>query len=212
MNTALKKILLIVLFTSLLSFPGIAFAADPVPLGKMTCAELNKPHSEFIISILEENIGTDSKFSKDDQTRIINCFRETKCIAAPSKVDLTNASPEQIERELSKKTCTSTYVDTCTPIENGESYCDRVQAIISLSGLSMLFSYIALIYKWAAGIVGVVSVMFMIYGSLMLMTAGDSTENVDKAKAKIIQSMAGLALLFLSAIILYTINPTFFTL
>lgn len=223
------RLFLLLIFTfSILTLPGTAFAADekcenakPIDSPKkFTCADLNCPHSEFIISILEENIGTETSFSKDDQTNIINCVRQTKCYyKTADTVESDDASTDDVAKQLSNKEieCTSSYTEVgeCTPsgaIGGEAEFCDRVQAIVSKSGLSMLFSYIGLIYRWSAGLVGVISVMFLIYGGLRMMTAGDNTENIDKAKAKIVQSLAGLALLFLSAIILYTINPTFFTL
>jgi threonine/homoserine/homoserine lactone efflux protein len=72
--------------------------------------------------------------------------------------------------------------------------------------------YIGIIYRWAAGVIGIVSVIYLVWGGFMITAAQDDTEAINKAKEKIMQSIAGLILLFLSAVILYTINPNFFTL
>jgi hypothetical protein len=197
MNMARKTIgIVMVAITLALLFATYAQAEDDsapsvtTTLENFVCADLNKSQSGLMVTVLEENIGTE-EIQMDSNTKIINCFRQTTC---------------------TKETgCKSEYYTLCTPVTN-EVYCSRVQAIVSNSGISMLFSYIGMVYKWAAGVVGTISVMYLIYGGFMMITAIDNTANVDKAKEKIVQSLAGLAILFLSAIILYTINPNFFVL
>ncbi len=147
---------------------------------------------DILITIIEEPIGktNTTQTTNTGNFRVLNCFRKTE-------IDATN-----------HKTTTK-YSDTCTPEEN-KVKCDFVQVYLSTSGMSLLFGYIGIIYKWFATIVGTIAVLYLIIGGLMWTTAGDSSENIDKAKEKIIQSITGLVILFLIGIILYTLNPTFF--
>ena len=84
-------------------------------------------------------------------------------------------------------------------------------AILAKGGTSFIEAYIGLIYRWAAGLVGLIAVAVIIISSIQISFAGGETEAVNKAKGRIIKSIAGIAVLFLSGLILYTTNPTFFT-
>ena len=75
----------------------------------------------------------------------------------------------------------------------------------------MLYSYISLIYRWAASVVGVIAVTVIILSAIQIAASGGDPESINKSKTRIIQSLSGIAVLFLSAIILNTINPNFFT-
>ncbi|MDP2624923.1 MAG: pilin [Candidatus Peregrinibacteria bacterium] len=90
-------------------------------------------------------------------------------------------------------------------------FCTVVQVIRGSSGTDILKTYIALIYRWAAGLVGIVAVLVIVVSGIQISIDQGSGENVTSAKNRIMQSLAGLVILFLSALILYTINPTFFT-
>lgn len=195
------------------------------------CSILNDPAQQKgkIITILEERISAATEEqAKSEGKQIINCFRETTCGAASQEGTSETTQPQaETQEETSETTqpegettqqgagtqtgpeCTSKYVSTCTPKEN--VFCQSVQAIIAESGISLLMVYLGLIYRWAAAVIGIVSVAYMVWGGIMIATAQDDTTAIDKAKEKILQSIAGLILLFLSAIILYTINPNFFT-
>ncbi len=156
-----------------------------------------KKLENYIITILEEEIGSSSSSGtitpNEKAAESMTCFRITKCTTANNKT-----------------TCTSGYASYCDPGTN--IFCQRVQVLISQSGIDLLMSYLGIIYRWAASVIGIVSVAYLIYGGFLIGTAQDDTSKIDKAKEKIFQSIAGLVLLFLSAVILYTINPNFFTL
>lgn len=78
------------------------------------------------------------------------------------------------------------------------------------SGTALLYGYIGFIYRWAAGTIGMVCVGMLVYYGTRIAAAGDNAGVIDEAKQHIMQSLGGLILLFLSAVILYTINPNFF--
>lgn len=183
---------------------------SPTVFAQVSCGDLNQETPEiqkkmegYIITILEEEIGssstTDSVTPSENASESLTCFRKTTC-----------EGPKTGDSETDQKiTCTSKYAETCTPGEN--VFCQRVQVLISQSGIDLLMSYLGIIYRWAASVIGIVSVAYLIYGGFLIGTAQDDTSKIDKAKEKIFQSIAGLVLLFLSAVILYTINPNFFT-
>jgi hypothetical protein len=179
--------------------PAFAFIAVmsimmPMVALAQSCADLKDPAKtkDWIVTILEESIGASpAEDNQQADTKIIDCVRQTTTDAKGAK--------------------TSEYVaiGSCSPGET--TLCQRVQVIFAKSGAALLYSYISLVYRWAAGTIGVVSVMYMVYGGIRIASAGDNAGAIDEAKTKIMQSIAGLILLFLSAVILYTINPNFFT-
>lgn len=78
-------------------------------------------------------------------------------------------------------------------------------------GLDLLNNYAALVYQWIAGIVGAISILVIIISGIQISIGGLSQEAISTAKDRIVRSLVGLVVLFLSAFILYTINPVFFT-
>jgi hypothetical protein len=83
--------------------------------------------------------------------------------------------------------------------------------VVGNSGVNIIENYLGLIYQWMAGLVGGIAVLMIIVGGIQIATGGGDQNNVNEGKTKIMQALAGLAILFLSGLILYTINPTFFT-
>lgn len=86
--------------------------------------------------------------------------------------------------------------------------CTLSERINGKSGTDLLARYVGAIYRWAAGVIGIISVLVIVISGVQITV---DTSGLEKAKERIQQSLMGLVLLFLSALILYTINPTFFT-
>lgn len=89
--------------------------------------------------------------------------------------------------------------------------CKEIQAIVSTGGTNFLFGYIGTIYRFAAGLVGIVAVTVIILSGIQITASGGDSDAISQSKTRIIQSIAGLALLFLSGLILNAVNPNFFT-
>ena len=85
------------------------------------------------------------------------------------------------------------------------------QVIVGKDGQDILEKYAGLIYKWLAGFIGIVAVLMIVAGGIQIATAGVGQEGLQDGKNRIIAALVGLMLLFLSSLILHTINPTFFT-
>lgn len=89
--------------------------------------------------------------------------------------------------------------------------CKEIQAVLSKGGTSLLYGYIGMIYKWAASVVGVIAVTVIILSGIQMSASGGDPDALSKAKTRILQSIGGIVVLFLSGLILNTINPNFFT-
>lgn len=119
--------------------------------------------------------------------------------------------------------CKTAYVDPCNPqntfsreIELNKPLptiitCSTVQLIFAESGVDLIKQYVGLIYRWATGIIGIVAVLVIMVNGIMISTAGGDDGKVSAAKERIIQSLTALAILFFAGIILYSINPNYFT-
>lgn len=91
----------------------------------------------------------------------------------------------------------------------GAAYCERRQWLISSTGAGLIKTYLKQIYIFGAGIGGFIAVTIIVASGIQISVSG-VTGDITAAKDRIIQSITGLVLLFLSGLILYTINPTFF--
>jgi hypothetical protein len=200
MKNILKKTCgLLVLLGLFLSFAQLALADDTTVCGS-TFAD-KKAAGE---AMKGEN-GTDS-YTLSELNEPISDFDEV----------LTDANGVEVSRVFTKYKCEGdskwAYVkytsDGSCPTD--AEYCTYVQLIYSQSGTGLLKTYIAILYRWAAGIVGIISVLVIVISGIQISADQGSGEAVGSAKNRIMQSLAGLVILFLSALILYTINPTFF--
>lgn len=151
-----------------------------------TCENISTARAGFYV-ILEEPLATKAQAEKMDDT--ILCFR-----VCYKKV------------EDGKRICD--LMATCP--NDPERTCEPVQIIKATSGAGLLYTYVGMIYIWAAGTVGIISVFVMVYSGIGIMMAGGDSGAIENHKKRITQSLFGLVILFLSGLILYTINPTFF--
>ncbi|MBD3331063.1 hypothetical protein GF354_06105 [Candidatus Peregrinibacteria bacterium] len=89
--------------------------------------------------------------------------------------------------------------------------CQRVEVLLSRGGTTLISGYIRHIYTWAASVVGIIAVFIIVYSGLQISIAGGDSQAIENAKNRIVQSLLGIALMFLAGLILYSVNPTFFT-
>ncbi len=71
----------------------------------------------------------------------------------------------------------------------------------------LLSKYIALLFNWLIGAIGVVVVAYMAFGGMQWLAAAGSAEGINKAKETIRDSIIGLLLVVSSYTVLYFINP-----
>ncbi len=114
------------------------------------------------------------------------------------------------------KAVESTAIDKCTNKE-GEYCIELKEPIIGVftvrgtNGVELISNYISLAYKYVASVIGVICVLVVVISGVQIIIGGTNQEYVSQARGRIIQALLSLALLFLSAAILKTINPGFFT-
>ena len=194
----ITTIVISMIFASI--FSNIGLAADAETEGDCLNGYRDK---SYIITIIEEAIFVDKNTKQEDcndEQCILLCYRFYKKIDKTDENGNTVTTTEQ----------DGSLVKTC---DASKGNCDPVQVIISKKGgLSMLYWYIGFIYRWAAGFMGLIAVAVIIISSAQISLSGGEQDSITSAKNRIIKSISGLAVLFLSSLILYTINPTFFTL
>jgi hypothetical protein len=108
------------------------------------------------------------------------------------------------------RVCICEIKNDCTGVDPAKQTCQRVQVLKGKTGVDLIYNYVGMIYKWAAGTIGIITVFTMVYNGILIMSAGGDSAKIEQAKGRITQSLVGLVILFLSGLILYTINPTFF--
>lgn len=206
-KTAHAVILSLGVILQFVTFPIAHAATTLVPFN---CDKITdkKATSGWVISILEENINnvTDKDARQKDEN-VMNCYRENDCTTIKEKDTNTTTCTAKI-----KATCTTVTPAADEPTPFHAISCQKVQVYFAQSGAELLYTYIGRVYRWAAGTVGIVAVFFLVLGGIEMSGAQGDSGKVEKAKDRITQSLSGLVLLFLSALILYTINPNFFTL
>lgn len=67
--------------------------------------------------------------------------------------------------------------------------------------------FIATIYQYSVGVIGIIAVLMIIVGGVQWIVAGGSKDTILSAKKKIVSSVTGLTIAALSYVILNTINP-----
>lgn len=75
----------------------------------------------------------------------------------------------------------------------------------------LLYGYLGLVYNYMSGIIIAFVILIVIVGGVRIITAGGSNEGVESGKKMIMKAIIGMILWFTASVILYTINPTFFS-
>ncbi|MFH1284037.1 MAG: pilin [Candidatus Peregrinibacteria bacterium] len=170
----------------------------------------NEPDYGYIITIIEEPLslkGEGSTPGDDYVTRI--CYRNSFSYKDSNG---TVATQSIFAEDCSKSI--QHFGDQFGDIQkkyNIKYACDPVQVILSRGGTSLIYGYIGSIYKWGASVAGIIAVLVIIISGIQISAAGGEAQAIDDAKKRIIKSIGGIVVLLLSGLILYTINPTFFT-
>ncbi len=163
------------------------------------------------ITILEETLDTPDSESESSPTGpgARKCVRYTEIL---KHIDAKGKVTKEAKNYILDK-CPENLPDTGTD-DNGQYFdCQEVTVILvdpEAGGLGVLQIYLGLVYRWAAGIVGIIAVLVIIISGIQISTADGEPSKVDEAKTRIFQSLGGVALLFLASGLLYLINPTFF--
>jgi len=163
-----------------------------------------------------EDVKREGLKAEDPRNSIYNCFRNTLCLDRGDGLECEtymNEEPMCSEAianiEFDSETGTATLKGDSAKKRVSIS-CEPVQAIIGKDGIDILYTYIGMIYRFGASMVGIIAVIVLVISGIQISTAAGDSKAITDAKTRIFHSILGIAILFLSAIILYTINPTFF--
>jgi len=75
----------------------------------------------------------------------------------------------------------------------------------------LLYNYLGLVYNFLSGLIVGFVILITIVGGIRITIAGGDKSKYDAGKDMIIKALVGMILWFTASVILYTINPTFFT-
>lgn len=178
------------------------------------------PDNGYIISIMEEPLNIDEKGSTPTDDYVVRrCLRNTFQYSKPN----TDAKGKKTYTHQTVPILATTCSDHAEQLmkqhatnEKPDEYqvkysCKEVQVILSKGGTSTIYGYISMIYRWGASMVGIVAVTIIIISGIQISASGGDSEAINAGKKRILQSVVGIIVLFLASLILYTINPTFFT-
>lgn len=241
MLTKLKKlvamIVLSIVLNSFLALPTYAEATTGTPFGDPEsdsipfCLDPDNPkYGAKLTHILEEPIlqpsgtaiggknGEPLCYKQDGNDDFLTCicYRNTFSIREADGNKRLNST--ELLSECSTEA--STLLEQEIALDEGRKDnekldprfgCQEVQVLLCSGGTCLINSYIGSIYRWAATVVGLIAVLVIIVSAIQLSVSGGDQSAVDDAKRRIIQSISGIAVLFLSGVILNAINPNFFT-
>jgi hypothetical protein len=134
--------------------------------------------------------------------------------ADPTGFEVTLQSP--FAESPNSEDCIETEKDVYRIDDHGYQWVCRAestrwqQIIVGDDGNEILTDYAGMLYKWLSGFIGIAAVLMLVVGGIQISTAGANQEGLKEGKDRIIAALVGLAILFLSSLILFTINPTFF--
>jgi hypothetical protein len=166
--------------------------------------------SSYIITELSEPVGGFDETLSNESFTTSGVYLKYKCVT--STTYYWGEDGASIEETTKDHEITDwNYIPYSGNVSCPEdASCTYVQLIIGRSGDEILKTYIAVMYRWGASIVGIIAVLVMVISGIQISMDQGGGEQVGAAKTRIMQSLSGLVILFLSALILYTINPTFF--
>ena len=158
---------------------------------------------EYITVTIEEPLTLKNEGAPGDNYFSRVCYRNTLSI-----VDKNYNNEEKIYK----------LKTNCADIESliADDYiltytCTPVQVLFSRGGTTLLEGYVRTIYRYGASIAGIIAVVVIVVSGVQISASMGETDSINNAKKRITKSILGIIVLFLSAVILYTINPNFFT-
>ena len=165
-----------------------------------------------VITEITEVIAPNVEIKGDDETvdsRIITVYAGTCCMSS-KEVGTNTVCPDQTTVYAKTLEECKSAVGSALGSGTDTATCSRRQWVISDSGLGIVKVVVKQIFTWGALTVGSIAVMTIVLNGVRIQMSGVSGD-ITEAKNKIFQAIAGIVLLFLSGLILYTINPGFFT-
>lgn len=159
-----------------------------------------------VVSEVAEVVSSATPSTDSSADRIVNLYQGV-CCALYSPENICYMTRTYYTADMA--TCKTYEAGTGTTLPEGKTNCSLRQWIIASTGMGLLKIYVKQIFTFGSMIVGAIAVGNIILNGIRISMAGVSGD-ISEAKQKITQSLSGIVLLFLSALILYSINPDFF--
>jgi len=161
---------------------------------KEVCCEIQQKNSDFC------NGSVDYELAADSCTELPN-LPSPDCI-----ISITETSIDKCKGQ------TQTPVEPSAPLIitpqvsiPGTDFVSQTGITIPASG-KVLADYIVAIFKYSAGIIGVIAAIVLMYAGIRWLTAGGNQNSVAEAKKYITGSLSGLILTLCAFLLLSTIN------
>lgn len=168
-------------------------------LEKGDCSATNPEDPTYkpkIITEITEPVAPTVKL--DENTKVITIYQGECCLSYYSNDGVITCEDVRTIYADKYETCTANGI-----------HCNQRQWLIAQSGIGLLKLFTKQIYTFAAGAIGSIALGTIIFYGIKISVSGVSGD-ISDAKNKILGAIAGIVLLFLSSLILYTINPDFF--
>lgn len=82
--------------------------------------------------------------------------------------------------------------------------------VVGNEGLGVFGFYFNLLYPWVVGMAAAIAVLMAVVGGIQISMAGSDPGQVSAGKNRLLISLGGLLIILASAIILNSLNPTFY--
>ena len=157
------------------------------------------------------NIGDpDSGIYKCKESKDMTCKKNYKCICCCNTVTPSTASPGKINATMPKLKIPDIKLQVIIPglnLTKGDAIkCTETNGKKTCN-FPWIGEYIAGIYKYAIGIVGILAAVVLMVGGVLWIIAGGNATTIGEAKAWIGASLTGLVIALTSYLILYQVNP-----
>ncbi len=159
----------------------------------------------LVVTELTEVIAPDVTLDEGD--KIITVYAGLCCLAGEVKDGVIQTCDDT--RTLYTTESSDGAGDGYTKCSAVAVDCEKRQWVIGSSGIGIIKLMVKQIFTFGAFAVGTVAVGTLVFQGIKISVSGVSGD-ISESKNKILQALAGLVLLFLSGLLLLTINPDFF--
>lgn len=118
-----------------------------------------------------------------------------------------NVNGEEVPANSQNEGNAEDYIYLREPILDNEK---KINVSKENGSIGILSDYISTIFIYVMALSGIIAVLVIMFSGFQLMVSGGDSEARSTAKQLITKTLMGIAMLFLSGLFLYTINPNFY--
>lgn len=176
---------------------------------KQCITDYDKEHG-YIWTKVEEPITLEAEGDTTNGDKFVSriCYRNTFTFTITTGDQKEDKTLDELSEICSESVKNQQQYNEANKVR---ASCKAIQVFLTKGGTSMIEGYIGTMYKWGVSIVGIIAVLVITISGIQIAVAGGESAAIDEAKKRITKSLVGIAILLLSSLILYTVNPNFFT-